>query len=144
MGKSTLYNIYADLVNAMKNVVEEKRIFLKDRPSFKEGSVPMSNFIVIDLPVSVRDYVIGNNKTHLHTTGVVYAFTQARSNNTLDLNAAGTLADSICGLFPISGDYAVATNPVVTLQGSDGHGFQVTMIAFDLRGKWRAFEQNNN
>ena len=138
--KSVIYSIYADLVNAMKNVIETKYVFLKDRPHFKEGEVPMPKFAVIDLPVSIRDYVIGERKTMLTSSGVFYLFTQARSNNTLDVNATGEFVDSVVELFPIVGDKSVATNPVVRMTGSDGQGFQVCTITFDLRCKWGAFE----
>lgn len=139
--KSTLYHIYSDLVNAMKSVVETKYIFLKDRPNIKEDDVPMQKFVVIDLPTSIRDYVIGGRKTLLETSGVFYVFVQARSNKTLDVNATGEFIDSIVNLFPISGDNCVATNPSVRMTGSDGFGFQVTTITFDLRGRWGVFER---
>lgn len=139
MAKSTLYNIYADLVNAVKPIVGVKYVFLKDRPNIKEDEVPMSKFVVIDLPTTITDAVIGNNKTLLNTSGVFYAFVQARSNATLDVNAMGELVDSIVNLFPIDAKHVVATNPRVMMRGSDGQGFQVTTITFDLRCKWRTF-----
>lgn len=138
--KSVLYSIYADLVNAMKNVVDAKYVFLKDRPHFKEGELPMNKFVVVDLPVTIRDYVIGGRKTFLQTNGVFYLFTQSRSNNTLDVNATGDFVDEVVDLFPISGTKVVATNPEVLMTGSDGQGFQVCTISFDLRSKWGAFE----
>ena len=140
MAKSTLYNIYADLVNAVKPIVGVKYVFLKDRPNTKADEVPMSKFVVIDLPVTINDYVIGGNKTLLQTSGVLYAFTQSRSNNTLDVNSMGELVDALTAIFPISGRYVVASNPQVMMRGSDGQGFQVTTITFDLRSRWRAFE----
>lgn len=143
MTKSTLYNIYADLVNAVKDTVGFPYVFLKDRPSVKNGKVPMSKFLVIDLPTSISDAVIGNEKTLLNTSGVFYAFVQARGNNTLDLNAMGELVDSLHKLFPISGEYVVATNPRVLMTGYDGDGFQVTSITFDLRCRWRAFDNKS-
>ena len=139
--KSTLYYIYNDLVEAMNPIVGDKNIFLKNRPKIADGDVPMKKFIVIDLPISIRDYVIGNRKTYLTTRGVFYLFTQARKNDTLDINAMGDLVDGVVDLFPISGDYVVATNPVVQMTGSDKAGFQVTTVTFDLRSKWGAFEK---
>lgn len=141
MANSTLYNIYADLVDAMKDIVDAKYVFLKDRPSLKSGDVPMSKFVVVDLPTTIRDYVIGGRRTMLETSGVIYAFTQARSNNTVNITEMGELVDAIVDRFPISGTYCVATNPNVRMSGSDGQGFQVTTITFDLRCRWRAFEQ---
>ena len=138
--KSVLYNLYADLLNAMKTVVDSKYVFLKDRPNVKNGDTPMSRFAVIDLPVSIDDYVIGNKKAYLTTSGVFYLFTQARNNGTLDVNAAGDFTDDVVSLFPINGDYCSAASPVVQMRGNDGLGFQVVTITFDLQTKWRAFE----
>lgn len=135
MAKSTLYNIYNDLVKAVKPIVGNKNVFLKDRPKTNGDEMPMSKFVVVDLPVSIDDYVIGSKKTYLTTSGVYYLFTQSRKNDTLDINATGELVDSIVDLFPISGDYVVASNPVVRMGGSDGMGFQVTTVTFDIHTK---------
>ena len=135
MAKSTLYNIYNDLVKAVKPIVGNKNVFLKDRPKTNGDEVPMSKFVVVDLPVSIDDYVIGSKKTYLTTSGVYYLFTQSRKDDTLDINATGELVDSVLDLFPISGDYVVASNPVVRMGGSDGMGFQVTTVTFDLHTK---------
>ena len=135
MAKSTLYNMYNDLVKAVKPIVGNKYIFLKDRPKMKEGESPMEKFIVVDLPVSIEDYVVGKKKEYLVTSGVFYLFTQARKNETLDIGATGDFVDSIVDLFPISGDYIAACNPTVRMTGSDGMGFQVTTISFDIHTK---------
>lgn len=141
--KSTLYNIYNDLVKAVKPVVGNKNVFLMDRPKITDTDAPMEKFIVVSLPVSISDYVIGRKKSYLLTSGVFYLFTQARSNETLDVNPMGDLTDSVINLFPIDGEYIVASKPVVRLEGSDGMGFQVTTITFDVQGKWKAFENNS-
>ena len=138
--KSVLYNIYADLLGPLKTVIDAKYVFLKDRPTTKDGDTPMAKFAVIDLPVSIEDYVIGNKKTYLTTAGVFYLFVQARNNGTLDVNATGDFTDSVVGLFPIKGQYCSAANPMVRMTGSDGQGFQVVTITFDLQCKWRVFE----
>lgn len=139
MAKSVIYKIFSDLVSAMSSVVNSKYIFLKDRPNINSDEVPMSRFLVIDLPGEISDYVIGGQRTMLTTTGVIYAFVQARANNTLDVNAMGDFTDSIISTFPISGISCVATNPSVRLRGSDNQGFQMAVIPFDLRCRWGAF-----
>lgn len=141
MAKSVIYEIYNDLVTAMSSVVSKKYIFLKDRPNISGEDSPMSRFVVIDLPSAITDSVIGEQKTMLKTTGVIYVFVQARSNNTLDVNAMGDFADSILSLFPISGEKCVATNPSLRLLGSDGQGFQMAIIPFDLRCRWGTFNE---
>ena len=139
--KSVLYSVYSDLVHAMKTVVDSKYVFLKDRPNTKEGELPMSKFAVIDLPVTINDYVAGNSKTMLTTSGVFYLFTQSRSNGTLDVNITGDFVDAVLDLFPISGTSCVASNPVVRMTGNDGQGFQVCTVTFDLRCRWGVFEK---
>lgn len=139
--KATLYNIYNDLCTALTPVVGKKNVFLQDRPSHQEGEVPPNKFAVIELPVSIRDTVIGNQNTMLSTSGVIYLFVLSRNNKTLDVNAAGDLVDAVVSLFPISGQYSVATNPDVRLMGTDGGNHQVIMVTFDLRTRWRAFDE---
>lgn len=138
--KSVIASIYTDLVTAMKTVVESKYIFLKDRPKINDGDVPMAKFAVIDLPISIDDYVIGNKKTMLTTSGVFYLFVQARNNGTLDVNASGDFTDKVVSLFPIVGQCCSASDPVVRMTGNDGQGFQVITISFNLQTKWKVFE----
>lgn len=138
--KSVIASIYTDLVTAMKTVVENKYIFLKDRPKLKDDDAPMAKFAVIDLPISIEDYVIGKKKTMLTTSGVFYLFVQSRNNGTLDINSTGDFTDNVVSLFPIVGQYCSASDPVVRMTGNDGQGFQVVTITFDLITKWKAFE----
>jgi hypothetical protein len=138
--KSVIASIYTDLVTSMKTVVGAKYIFLKDRPKTKDEDSPMAKFAVIDLPIGIDDYVIGNKKTMLTTSGVFYLFVQSRNNGTLDVNATGDFADDVVALFPIKGECCSAANPVVRMTGNDGQGFQVVTISFDLLTKWKVFE----
>lgn len=138
--KSTLYYIYSDLVNAVKNIIDSKYIFLGDRPNVNNEATPMSKFVVISLPLRIDDRVIGNRKISLETEGVLHLFTLARANNTLNLNDTGEFIDKAMSLFPISGDYCVATNPSVVLSGADNLGYQAVTIRFDLRSRWGVFE----
>lgn len=141
MAKSVLYNIFNDLTKAVKNVVEARYIFLQDRPDTSKEDTPMQKFVVVSLPLGIEDYVIGNKKTLLNTDGVFYLFTQARSNNTLNINTMGDFVDQIVNLFPIVGEYCTAANPVVRLSGSDNLGYQVSTITFDIQTKWKAFDK---
>lgn len=141
--KSVLFNLFNDLTEAIKTVIAAKYIFLKDRPKIGNSDSPMSKFVVIDLPISIEDFVIGNKKTYLTTAGVFYLFVQSRKNGTLDPNATGDFTDNVISLFPIKGEYCSAANPVVRMNGSDEQGFQVVTITFDLQCKWRAFDKND-
>lgn len=137
--KSVLFNLYSDLLTAISTVVAKKNIFLGDRPKISETDALMSKFAVISLPVSIDDYVVGNKKRKLVTSGVFYLFTQAKKDGTLNINATGEFTDSVIDLFPIKGDYCSATNPVVQMTGSDGQGFQVVTVTFDLQSNWEVF-----
>ena len=141
MANSITYKIFADLTDSVNSVIAKKYIFLQNRPTIKEGDAPMSRFIVIGLPISIRDSVKGYKKRRLTTTGVFHLFTQARSNSTLDVNANGDFTDEITNLFPIKGKCCSASNPEVLIAGSDGQGFQVVTITFDLETRWDAFKQ---
>lgn len=138
MPNSTLYSIYADLVNAIKNVVGVSNVYLKDRPKQTNGTTPKSRFVVIDLPARLRDQVVGYRQTYVTSSGILYLFSQAKSNGTLELNATGELVDDILALFPINGENVSAVKPVVQMTGYDDNGFQVTTVTFDLRSKWGA------
>lgn len=138
--KSTLRCVFEDLVTDLSAVIPKNRIFLQDRPNIKQGDTPMEKFCVISLPVSINDYVIGKKKTFLNTAGVLYLFTQARSNNTLNLNASDFI-DDVVNRFNIKGTYCVASDPSLRLTGADEYGYQVATITFNLRCRWNAFKQ---
>lgn len=138
-GKSVLYNIIKDLVEAMTPVIGRKYIFL-DRPNTSDKDKPMSMFAVIDLPAGIEDFVIGTKKTYMTTAGIIYLFVHAKKDGTLELEDTGDITDKVINLFPIKGKYCSATKPVVRLSGNDGHGYQVVTITFDLQTKWRAFD----
>ena len=137
-GKSVLYRIYEDLVGAVKEVIDTKYIF-PDRPDSKQEEKPMTKFVVIDFPSDMEDYVIGSKRSLINTVGVIYLFTASARGDMLDIKASGNFTDSVIALFPINGKCCTAANPVVRGRGSDGNGFHLTTITFDLQTKWRAF-----
>jgi hypothetical protein len=140
--KSTLRCVFDDLVTDLTATLSKNRIFLQNRPNVKSEGAPMEKFCVISLPVSINDYVVGNERTLLETAGVFYLFTQARSNNTLNLDASDFI-DDVMKRFPIKGTYCVASNPSLRLNGADEYGYQVAIITFDLRCRWKAFNEEN-
>ena len=84
-GVSTLNSVFGDLVDALSSVIDSSLIFLNDRPDVTDKDKPMKKFCVINLPISINDYVIGGEKTMLNTAGIMYLFVKSRKNNTLDL-----------------------------------------------------------
>lgn len=133
--RTTIAKIYEDLYNAVSNVESGLSVFLGERPTFSRSGEPLNKFAVIELPVAIRDIAFGKNKFMLYTTGVIYLFTKAKNDNTLNVNAYSDFAESVVDLFPISGTYCVASNPEVQGRGADGNGYQVVTITFDLHTK---------
>ena len=133
--KTTIAKIYDDLVNALEGIVERKLIFAQ-RPDIKEAEQDMmTKFIVVDLPVSIEDMVVGKNKFHLTTTGVFYLISKAKKNRTFNITSLSDFTEEVTDKFPISGEYIAATNPVVLSRGVDEYGYQIVTITFDIHNK---------
>ena len=114
--KSTIAKMYDDLINAMDGIVERKLIFPGGRPDIKEADLDkMEKYIVVELPVSIEDYAVGNHKFHLTTTGVFYLISKAKKNKTFNVNALSDFTEEVTDKFPISGKYIAATNPIVIM-----------------------------
>ena len=119
---SVIFSIFEDLVGAVKSAVPERNIFLGSRPTLPEATEKLDKYVVIELPVSIEDIAVGNKKFVLQTTGVFYLFTRAKKDRTFRVNELSEFLSSIESLFPISGKYCVAADPVVLLRGSDDYG----------------------
>ena len=134
--KSTIAKMYDDLINAMDGIVERKLIFPGGRPDIKEAGLDkMEKYIVVELPVSIEDYAVGNHKFHLTTTGVFYLISKAKKNRTFNVNALSDFTEEVTDKFPISGKYIAATNPIVIMNGLDEFGFQIVTVSFDVHTK---------
>ena len=133
--KTTRAKMFDDLTNALKGVIESKYIFLGNRPKIDKDNVTMDKFAVIEMPTRVIDVAIGKRKFLLETTGVFYLFTKSKSNNTLNVNAASDYEEAVIELFPISGSYIAAVNPVTIMNTVDEYGYQVTSIMFEIHTK---------
>ena len=133
--KSTISKIYDDLVTAMKGVIESKYIFCGERPDVTKDNSEMEKFVVIELPVSIRDIAIGKHKFLLHSRGLIYLFTKAKSNATLNVNMTSDFIESVMDLFPISGSYIAAVKPEPLLTGADEYGYHVTSVSFEIHTK---------
>lgn len=132
---TTIARIYDDLTTAMSHVISEKQIFLGERPDTAKDGKQKNVFAVIELPVNISDVAIGNRRLMLYTSGIFYLFSRAKSDNTLNINALSDFTESVWNLFPISGNYIVASNPEILSRGKDGYGYQVVSISFDLHSK---------
>ena len=137
--KTPISAIYTDLVTALSVVIESKYIFLGGRPDTSSES--MNKFAVIELPVGIEDIAVGRKKFSLSTTGVVYLFVKAKSNGTLNVNTTSDFVESVCGVFPVNGDYCEAYNPSVLMKGADEYGYQTVSITFDINTKAYVFNE---
>lgn len=134
--KSTVAEMYNDLVNALDGIVERKYIFLGGRPDIKEADLEsMKKYIVIELPVSIEDMAAGNHKFHLITTGVFYLISEAKKNRTFNVNSLSDFTEEVTDKFPIKGEYIAATNPTVIMRGLDEFGYQIVTVSFDVHNK---------
>lgn len=134
--KSTIAKMYDDLVNAFDGIVERKYIFPGGRPDIKEAALEkMTKYIVVELPVSIEDYAVGNHKFHLNTTGVLYLISQAKKNKTFNVNALSDFTEAVTDKFPIRGEYIAATNPTVLMSGMDEYGYQIVTVTFDIHNR---------
>lgn len=130
---TTIAKMYDDLITALSGVVEKGCIFPGGRPDVKKANLDtMTKYIVAELPVSIEDVAIGNRKFLLNTTGIFYLFTKAKSNMTFNVNALSDLTEEVTDLFPISGKYIAATNPVVLMRGVDEYGYQIVTVTFNV------------
>lgn len=135
-GKSTIAKMYNDLVNAIGGIVERKFIFVGGRPDIKEADLEkMKKYVVVELPVSIEDAAVGNHKFHLTTTGVFYLISEAKKNRTFNINGLSDFSEAVTDLFPIRGEYIVASNPSVIIQGMDEFGYQIVTVSFDVHNK---------
>lgn len=131
---AVISDIYEDLVNALKTVIDEKYIF-SDRPNVNGGDRPMAKFIIVDLPVSIRDIAVGNRGFMYNTRGLFSVFVKSKSNNTLQVGNMSSLVEDVMNLFPVSGSKCVAANPVPLMRGSDKNGYHFTEISFEIHTK---------
>lgn len=134
--KTTISKMYDDLVNAMVGVVERKFIFVGGRPDIKEAQLEtMKKYIVIELPISIEDIAVGNNKFHLTTTGVIYLISKAKKNRTYNINELSDFVEEVTDKFPVKGEYIAAVNPSVLTTGMDEFGYQIATVTFDIHTK---------
>ena len=134
--KSTIAKIFDDIINALDGIVERKFIFPGGRPDIKEADLEkMDKYIVIELPVNIEDYAVGNHKFHLMTTGVLYLISKAKKNRTLNVNSFSDFTEEVTDKFPISGACITAVNPVVRMTGTDEFGYQIATVTFDVHTK---------
>jgi hypothetical protein len=128
-------DIYTDIIDKVKTVVDSKYIFLETRPDNISNQSAMSKFVVVSLPTAIRDVAAGNHKLLLNTRGLLSLFVRSKSNNTLNVHASSSFEDAVMSLFPISGDKYASVNPVPMMRGSDKNGFHVTEISFEIHSK---------
>lgn len=136
--KTTIAKIYTDLVSAFGGIMPDERIFCGGRPNFLEQQY--DSFIVIQLPIEIRDAAIGKHKLLLSTIGVVCLFCKEKKDTTLNVSSMSDMIEEVESLFPIRGAFCSASDPEYVMSGSDGYGYQVTQMSFKLH---TTYLQNN-
>lgn len=128
--KSFLFYVYDDLVEAVKGITD--KTFL-GRP--KVVSDKLNSFIVVQLPVNIRNLIAGGIERMPYTQGTFTVYAKAKSDSTLNPGIQTDLVDQVIKKFPISTERIAATRPRILMEGEDGYGFQSTLITFTIRGK---------
>lgn len=90
----------------------------------------VKHFAVIELPTSFRRTLIGMGDEQKETTGVIWVFSKAKSNNTPNIGDLTTLSESVEKLFPMRGEGFSCIDPDVRYMGADDYGYQVSRISF--------------
>lgn len=140
MAKNTTvtYQILNSIVDALKPL--KVKIYPLNRPNKVDEKMDM--FIVVDLPTQIRRTTKGYDDFRYQTTGVIYAFTRAKSDGTPNIDKQTKFVRSISDLFPITDEIVECVNPRVLVRGLDSTNFQVSTITFTLRTKTNAFEND--
>lgn len=130
---SLIFLVYNDLANAVSGIGQKTFLY---RP--KSLPEEMTNFVVINLPTELRGLVKGSIDTMASCYGTFSLFCKEKTNGTPNIGLQSTLVQCLLDIFPINGKHITATQPRALMQGSDGYGFQVTQISFNLRTKFNA------
>lgn len=103
------------------------RVFPTSRPK----SVPehVSEFAVVSLPVSVINMTHGTKDAYGLTRTTCRVDIFVRDKKLVEhVKRLDDLTNGVIGLFPISRDGIVASNPSVVMGGADGFGFHTVTI----------------
>ena len=109
--------------------VTEKYFYLTRPNSFDEE---VKRFAVIDLPTAFRRQLTGYSDEQTSTTGIIYVFSKAKSNNTPNIGDLTALSEQVRKLFPIDGDGFSCIHPDLQYMGADKYGYQCSRISFRI------------
>lgn len=129
MAQATMtHNILKTIGKTISPVVG--KYFYLDRPnSFAEE---VKCFAVVDLPTRFRRSLLGYIDNQTRTTGIIYIFSKAKTNNTPNIGELTSLSENVEKLFPIKGDGFVCSRPDLQYLGVDDFGYQMSRISFEI------------
>lgn len=107
------------------------KAFLTNRP--EKTSDSMTEFAVIEFPVRTRNVAKGYRDFNMTTSGVIYLFCKAKTDNTPNIDAQSALEDKVLSLFPMTTEGIKCVDAYSRDMGADEYGFQVTSIMFDVK-----------
>lgn len=90
------------------------------------------HFAVIDMPTRFRKSLSGYSRDQTRTTGIIYVYSKAKSNNTPNIDDLTSLSEDLEKLFPIKGDGFSCLEPDTQFMGADDYGFQISRISFNI------------
>lgn len=122
------HNILKTIGKTISPVVE--KYFYLDRPNSFSNEV--KHFAVVDLPARFRRSLLGYIDNQTRTTGIIYVFSKAKTNNTPNIDDLTSLSEQVEKLFPIKGDGFVCRRPDLQYMGADDFGYQMSRISFEI------------
>lgn len=109
-------------------VVEKYYYFTRPNATSED----MKHFAVIALPTPFRRNLTGYGRNQTQTTGIVYVFSKAKTNNTPNIGDLTEISEKVEELFPVTGDGFCCTNTDIQYMGADDYGYQMSRISFDI------------
>ena len=92
----------------------------------------VKHFAVIDLPTIFRRQLTGDSDEQTSTTGIIYVFSKAKTNNTPNIGDLTALSEGVRKLFPIKGNGFSCMRPDMQYMGVDQYGYQCSRISFRI------------
>lgn len=105
-------------------------VFINDRPS--AVAKQMDDFIVISLPGLLSTTTYGSGFGNIRTHCTIEIYVRQKKSGAEDMGKMDSIVGKVLSLFPISDNAITASNPKLTLKGSDGLGFSATLIRAEL------------
>ncbi len=126
---SLTYKVFEIMGSRLKSI--GCSYYLQDRPL----NIPekTDRFVVLRISGRLYDRTKGFKGSGKTTSGLIYAFQRSKSDGTPNIKKLTSLERDVMNLFPISETGVCCTHPRWLSGVSDGYGFNMSSIIFDVR-----------